>query len=403
VTGPIDSVPLGGTLSLTATVRDAGGAVLTGRPITWTSSATSIATVGSTGVVSTVAPGVSTITASVPVETGSAEVLTGSFRVRVVSGLRLSLAPRELRLRPTDVQPLTATVSGGTQTIDRTVEYLSRSPAVATVSATGGVTAIGTGSTQIVARMRADTLVRDSISVAVLDPCSLAFTHTVGSITNGTFTTASCRVDLGGQQIAFQESVVFLATATAALQYRFQSTASRTDFLVPYPEGSGAIWIGGQLLPGANPLRGVVYVRPGRYFLDLWSRNLGTGTFQFETTIDPDPATLCGQDRYAMVGANFTVALGGSCTFLDITGMTLLDVGARLSVTASSQAYPVRLQIYQINNDGTLSLLSQGTASGPGVATTAVFANFGVRRNWTIRLSSPVVGAIGPAQISITP
>jgi uncharacterized protein YjdB len=403
VTAPIDSVALGATLPLTATVRDAGGAVLTGRPITWISSSSVVATVSSTGVVSTVSPGVVTITASVPVETGSAEVLTGSFRVRVVSGLRLSLTPRELRMRPTDVLPITPTVVGGAPTIDRTVEFVSRTASVATVSASGGVTAVGIGFTRIVARMRADTLVRDSITVSVLDPCSLAFTHTLGAVTNGTYTTASCRVDLGGQQIAFQESIVFLATATSAVSYSFQSTSARTDFLVPYPEGGGAIWIGGTIQPGAQPLRGVMYLRPGRYFLDSQSRNLGVGTFQFETTVDPDPNTLCGQDRYAMVGAQFTAALGGSCTSLIISGMTLLDVGARIQVTASAVAYPVRLELIQLNADNTLTLLASGTATGPGQSTQATFANFGVRRNWNIRLSSPQVGAIGPAQVTIQP
>lgn len=50
--------------TLTATVRDASGAVLTGHPITWSISTPSVATVSSAGVVTGVGPGIATLTAT---------------------------------------------------------------------------------------------------------------------------------------------------------------------------------------------------------------------------------------------------------------------------------------------------------------------------------------------------
>ncbi|MBK8250064.1 MAG: Ig-like domain-containing protein [Gemmatimonadetes bacterium] len=58
------SVLAGGTVQLTATARDAAGAALTGRTITWSSSATAVATVNAAGLVTTLAPGTATITAT---------------------------------------------------------------------------------------------------------------------------------------------------------------------------------------------------------------------------------------------------------------------------------------------------------------------------------------------------
>lgn len=49
---------------ITPTVKDASGNVLSGRSITWSSSAQSVATVNSTGVVSAVGPGTASISAS---------------------------------------------------------------------------------------------------------------------------------------------------------------------------------------------------------------------------------------------------------------------------------------------------------------------------------------------------
>jgi uncharacterized protein YjdB len=402
VTAAADSVPLGANLSLSATLRDASGATLTGRPITWSSSTPSVATVSSLGLLSTVTPGVTTIMASVPVETGSTEVVSGTFQVRVVSGLRLALSPRGGTLRPTEQLPLTATVSGGATAIDRTVEYVSRTPAVASVSAAGVVTGVALGSTRIVARMRADTLVRDSITVSVLDPCGLAFVHTLGGLTNGTITTASCRVDNGGQ-ISFLETIAFTATQALAVEYRFQSTATLTDFNIPYPEGNSVVWFTPQLSP-TQTARGVVYLTAGRYFASGEARNQGTGTFQFETTLNPDPNNICGLLRFAMTGTSFTTVLGGSCGAVNIQGMTRLAAGARLQARATATAYPVRVQLCDASLDCTASPLAIATATGPGGSAIATFVNGAAgSRFWYVRISSPTVGALGPAQVSIDP
>ena len=59
------SLPVGGTMTLTARLLNSRGDSLTGKTVAWSSSATNIATVDQNGTVTAVAPGVATITASV--------------------------------------------------------------------------------------------------------------------------------------------------------------------------------------------------------------------------------------------------------------------------------------------------------------------------------------------------
>ena len=67
-------VQVGSTVQLTATPRDANGNALTGRSITWSSDAASVATVSASGLVTGVAAGTATITATSEGRTGSAVV-----------------------------------------------------------------------------------------------------------------------------------------------------------------------------------------------------------------------------------------------------------------------------------------------------------------------------------------
>ena len=68
------SLAVGQTGQLTATLRDAAGTVLTGRTVTWSTSATGLATVTTSGLVTAVGAGTATITATSEGQSGSATV-----------------------------------------------------------------------------------------------------------------------------------------------------------------------------------------------------------------------------------------------------------------------------------------------------------------------------------------
>jgi uncharacterized protein YjdB len=152
--GVTDSASLG-TTTISATLKDASGNVLSGRTVTWSSSATNVATVSTAGVVKAVGAGSATITATSESQTGNVSVTVTRPAVSTVA-----LAPTSATLLVGVVDSttlgsttLTATPmdASGHALSGRTVTWVSSAPAVATVSSTGAVKAVGVGSTTITA------------------------------------------------------------------------------------------------------------------------------------------------------------------------------------------------------------------------------------------------------------
>ncbi|MCU0650270.1 MAG: Ig-like domain-containing protein, partial [Gemmatimonadaceae bacterium] len=137
LTPTADSVLLGGTTMFAAIVRDSLGGAVSGATVQWVSTNPSIATVSASGEVRGVAIGEARVVASTPVEPGSPAVITAEAIVRVRSGLRVQVVPREATQLLTDQLTLGVSVFGESQTIDRTVDFVSRTPTVATVNASG--------------------------------------------------------------------------------------------------------------------------------------------------------------------------------------------------------------------------------------------------------------------------
>ncbi len=77
---------VGGTVQLTATLKDANGNVLTGRTITWASLAPAIATVSAAGLITGVSAGTAAITASADAQTATAQVTISAPPTSSVSG-----------------------------------------------------------------------------------------------------------------------------------------------------------------------------------------------------------------------------------------------------------------------------------------------------------------------------
>src|SRR5437870_5563923 len=79
------SVPVGQTVQLTATPKDASGNPLSGRPVSWGSSNTAVATVSGSGVVTGVTAGAATITATSEGQSGTATITESTVPVASVT------------------------------------------------------------------------------------------------------------------------------------------------------------------------------------------------------------------------------------------------------------------------------------------------------------------------------
>ena len=138
------SLNIGQTQGVSATVMPADAA---NRTVTWTSSDTRVAIVSATGFVTARAAGTSTITA----RTGNGLTATVSLTVGAVQPTSVSISPATITLNaPGQGQNLTAIVQPATAS-DRRVTWASSNEAVATVNASGRVTAVGSGTATITA------------------------------------------------------------------------------------------------------------------------------------------------------------------------------------------------------------------------------------------------------------
>ncbi len=168
------TVGVGATAQLTATPRDANGAFLAGRSVTWASSNTAVATVNTTGLVTGVAEGQATITATSEGRSGTAALTV----VVTVASVTVTPAPANLGLGQT-VQ-LTATLkdANGNVLTGRVVTWASDDPAVATVSSTGLVTGVAQGEATITARSEtksgtaAITVIRMPVASVTVTPAT---------------------------------------------------------------------------------------------------------------------------------------------------------------------------------------------------------------------------------------
>jgi len=157
VTVPVASVTLqpatltlgaGQSTTLTATVKDANGAVVTDRPVTWTSSNALVASVTQAGVVKGLAAGTATISATSEGSTGGASVSVSGAPVATVT-----LQPASVTLLRNATASLTATLkdAGGSVLTGRSVAWASSDTTIARVSSTGVVTAVRIGTATVTA------------------------------------------------------------------------------------------------------------------------------------------------------------------------------------------------------------------------------------------------------------
>jgi uncharacterized protein YjdB len=151
------TVVIGQTRQLAATLRDAGGAVLTGRAVTWATSAAGVATVSGAGLVTAVGAGTATITATSEGRTGTATVtVTAAGPVAVAT---VGMSPTTLGLVVGQTGQLTATPrdASGAALTGRVVTWATSAAGVATVSATGLVSGVGAGTATITATSEGKT------------------------------------------------------------------------------------------------------------------------------------------------------------------------------------------------------------------------------------------------------
>jgi uncharacterized protein YjdB len=143
------SVTVGQTVQLTATLKDAGGNVVKGRAVAWSSSAPGLLRVDQNGLATGVDTGTVTVSATSEGRVGSAAV---SITPVPIASIRIILPSAGIQERGTMQLSVEARDAGGVVLTGRQVAWTSSAPTVATVSGTGLLTAVSQGDVTVTAR-----------------------------------------------------------------------------------------------------------------------------------------------------------------------------------------------------------------------------------------------------------
>jgi len=260
----VGNLQVGGELQLTATVRDALGNTLTDRTITWTSSASAVASVSTAGKVTAIAPGNASITASVEGKNAAAAITVVAVPVGSVT---VSTPSTSVSVGST-LQATAALLDANNVVVQRPVTWSSGTPAVATVSQTGLITALSAGSVTISASSEGKT---GSVVITVLGTPTL-------SVVSFSPTSASTNVSIESVvQVTFSENIN-AATVTA---------------------GTVALSTGGVAVPATRTVSGkVVTITPNSLLAEFNAAYVVTITTSLKSSV--------GNSLPNNVGAGFT-------------------------------------------------------------------------------------------------
>jgi uncharacterized protein YjdB len=145
------SVVAGSTAQIAATPRDAQGNALVGRTITWASSNAAVASVSTSGLITGVAAGTATITATSGSITANIVVTVPTPAPAAIATISLSSTSIAVTAGGTSLITATARDGQGNTLTGRVLTWASNNPAVATVSPSGLITALTTGTATITA------------------------------------------------------------------------------------------------------------------------------------------------------------------------------------------------------------------------------------------------------------
>ena len=279
------SVVIGETTTATATPRDAGGTVLTGRAITWSSDNTAVATVSATGVVTAVSTGAARIIAGSEGQSGSATV---TITVPPVASVTVSLASSSIVAGTTTQATATTRDASGVIVTGRLVSWSSDNTAVATVSTgsnTAVVTAVGSGTANITGTSEGRT---GSAQVTVVATAVASVTVSLASSTIGigrtTQATATTKDASGsvvtGRAVAWTSdnpavatvSAVGVVTGVAAGSANITATSEGQS-------GSTAVTVAPQLGFGSSTEKIRIVDIGGTFTPTLTGSSTGTTTF----------------------------------------------------------------------------------------------------------------------------
>lgn len=170
------SLVIGGSATLSAILRSASGATLSGRTITWSTSAPNVATVSS-GIVTAIGAGTATITATSEGKNGTAAATVTPVPVASVT---VNPATASVGVGQTVTLSAIAKDASGNVLSGRAITWSSSTPNVATVDINGVVNAMSVGAATITATIEGQA---NTARITVTPPSAASVQVTPANVT----------------------------------------------------------------------------------------------------------------------------------------------------------------------------------------------------------------------------
>lgn len=347
---------VGGSVDLDAVAKDAQGNALVGRVVTWSSANPAVAPVNSVGVVNgAAAGGPVTITATVDGKTATAQVTVSAVPVASIS-----VSPASASVLQGSTQQLTATLrdSGGNTLTGRSVVWTSSDATVASVDASGRVSALDVGGPVTITASAEGRNGTAQITVVARTASRIAVTPRFATISTGATTALQASAfDAAGVAIP-DPSVTWRSGATGTATVSTSGVASGvapgeaaitatvdaavdTTWVAVLSSGSllSTAFVGGSVKPTLTP--GQVVTVPVILDLSRVSAGGDLGSVQFDLLYDPAILTYQSAQGGVQGSVNHNVPTPGMFKFAfaatevqGIASLTLVTVTFQVSPSA---------------------------------------------------------------------
>jgi hypothetical protein len=249
---------MGYTVQLRATAYDDNGEVITGRPVTWTSSNPEIAEVDANGMVTGRMPGVAVVTASC-----EGQIASSTITVMPVPVASVEVTPPTANLLPGESVQLHAVTldSVGGALTGRTITWTSSDNTIAQV-ASGLVTAVAPGSVIITATSETKSGTASITVNAPSDPCAPEGARAIGmgSTVQGSLEHTDCPLGDGSYYDPYR------FTLTTATTVRIDLVSSAFDAFLYLLSATSVLAIDDDSGTGINA-RITFSLGPGTYYI----------------------------------------------------------------------------------------------------------------------------------------
>jgi hypothetical protein len=348
--------------------------------VTYVSSVQAVATVSAAGLVSGVAPGQATIAVTATGQGAGYLLSTRTVTVPVTVSVipdafpgNLTVVPTDTTLRAAKTVQIVPSVSPAGAGVVVSYSYRSSAINVATVSASGVITAIAPGTSTVTTTATGSgaefkqTVRSATTTVTVVDPCFARSVTLFGVPTAGRFDASSCLAPTA--TLPYSEYRMFTVDAQSRVRLTI-SQSTGTVYNVPVLSADGWLYF-------SSLTQETALVPAGTWEFGFFAATIPID-FQYSIARNPvdDCTSLKVLPGIISAPSSFTAACqtqainGVTASYRELDLLPPLSLGESFTLTAQAATFPVRIDLF---DSDTKALVASAEATTSGAAAVLAF------------------------------